>query len=427
MRFETTKKERINFASITMKIKELIFSEGYKGRARKREQDFTRKRKMTFTAMISFMINQIKTSTQTALDRFFDLIGIPEEHMSEQSFSEARKKLHWEACRELFDKSAESVYEGGYSTWHGYRALAIDGSKLQLPSDPKLRKIFGTVGRGDIAAAAQSSCLYDVLNGIIIDARMAPMSTDERSLAMTHVGHLCSLPSFSKELVILDRGYPSFELIHFFESKKLSYLMRVKTKFNIDIDHMPLGDRRYFLSQGQERIAVRVIKFHLPSGETETLITNVLDERMGIKAFKKLYFKRWPIETKYGDLKHKLEIENFSGRMEEAVYQDYYITAFLSNMLFIAAAEVQPIIDEIREDKENKYDCQVNVNHAVGVFKDRFIMALLDPDPLRKSQTVEKILRLLKAHVTPVRPNRTVERNPNPRKANFHFNKKSNC
>lgn len=382
---------------------------------------------MTFTAMILFMINQIRTSTQTALDHCFDLVGIPKGHMSEQSFSEARQKLHWEACRELLDESVKSVYEGGYSTWHGYRVLAIDGSKLQLPSDTKLREIFGTAGRGDIAVTAQSSCLYDAINGIIIDARIKPMSTDERSLAMTHVEHLCSLPSFSKELVILDRGYPSFELIRFFESKNLSYLMRVKTRFNIDIDRMPLGDQRYFLSQGQERIAVRVIKFHLPSGETETLITNVFDKRMSAKAFKKLYFKRWPIETRYGDLKRKLEIENFSGRTEEAIYQDYYITVFLSNMLFIAAAEVQPIIDEIREDKENRYDYQVNVNHAVGVFKDRFIMALLYTDSLRKSQAIEKILRLLREHVTPVRPNRIVERNPNPRKANFHFNKKSNC
>jgi hypothetical protein len=130
------------------------------------------------------------------------------------------------------DQNIRSIYEEGYSTWHGYRVSAIDGSKIQLPSDSKLREVFGTAGRGETAVTAQSSCLYDVLNGFIIDARIAPMSTDERSLAMQHVDHLANLPSFKKELVIFDRGYPSFELLSHCEEKHISYLMRLRSKFN---------------------------------------------------------------------------------------------------------------------------------------------------------------------------------------------------
>jgi hypothetical protein len=190
---------------------------------------------------------------------------------------------------------------------------------------------------------------------------------------------------------------------------------------------MSLGSHSYTLKQGSAKIKPRVVKFTLSTGEVETLITNLMDRRMGENAFRKLYFKRWPIETQYAHLKHKLEIENFSCRAEEGVYQDYYITAFLSNLVAVAAAQARPIIDEAMEDKDNKYEYQVNINRAVGVFKDRLILALLEDNPLIRAYRVTMIIKRLTKGLTPIRPDRSVPRNPNPRKANFHFNQKSNC
>lgn len=427
MRVNLPKAERCKLREVTGKMRMLIHSKTYKTRSKQGPRDFTRERKMPFVSMVCFMLNQIKQSTQTALDRFFELMGKDEVHMSQQSFSEARQKLKWEACRELMDFTVQCVYEQGYSTWHGYRVWGVDGSAMQLPSDPGLLEIFGAMGRGNTAVTARSSCLYDVLNDIIADARLTPIQTDERSLAVMHVNHLCDMDSFSKELLILDRGYPSFEMMEFFELKQVCYLMRVRTKFNCDIEKMSLGDHTYTLACEDKQIPVRVVKFHLPSGEIETLITNLFDRRMGKKAFKALYFKRWPVETKYGELKNKLEIENFSGRTELAIYQDYYISAYLSNMIAIAANEVQPILDSLREDKENLYDYTVNKNHAVGVFKDRFIAALLEDRPRKRDRAISRLLFLLTKHPTPIRTGRSLHRNPYPRVAHFHFNQKSNC
>lgn len=392
-----------------------------------RPVDFTRNRKMVFTDIICFMLNQLRQSTQTALDRFIELFQKKDVYMSQQSFSEARQKLRWEACRELMDFIVDGVYSGAYATWHGYRVWAIDGSKIQLPSDPKLAAVFGTTGRGDTAATAQSSCLYDVLNDIIADAQIEAIKVDERTLAVRHLEQLCSLASFSKELLILDRGYPSFELIKCFEAAGVGYLMRVRTRWNPAIDDMPLGDHPYVLQRDGVNIPVRVVKFALPNAEVETLITNVFDKRMGAKAFRELYFKRWPIETKFAALKHQLEIENFSGRTELTIRQDYYISAFLSNMIAIAANETQPVIDKLRKDKDNAYHYKVNKNHAVGIFKDRFIAALLEPHPQLRDKKISRILSLLSQHVTPIRPDRSCTRNQHPRQANFHFNQKSNC
>jgi hypothetical protein len=244
---------------------------------------------------------------------------------------------------------------------------------------------------------------------------------------MGHIDHLANMPSFKKELIIFDRGYPSFELLRYCENKHIAYLMRLRSKFNLDIDQMSLGSHLYTLKQGNAKIKLRVIKFTLSSGEIETLITNLFDRRMGKNAFCKLYFKRWPIETQYSHLKHKLEIENFSCRTEEGIYQDYYITAYLFNFVATASAEAQPIIDEVRENKDNQYEYQVNFNRAVGVFKDRLVRALLEDDPVKRAARATKIIERLTKKLTPIRPNRSVPRNPNPRKANFHFNQKSNC
>lgn len=374
------------------------------------------------------MLNMIKSSIQTCLDRFFELTGQWDEHITQQSFSEARQKIRWEAFQDLFRTIVDHIYTGFYRTWHGYRVSAIDGSKLQMPDDRSLRDHFGAMGKESTAATAQASALYDVFNNILMDAWMEPIKTDERELALRHIDELCGMPSFDKELILFDRGYASFGLIETLIHRNIRFLMRVRRKFNLSVDQLGEGDHSIFLKQkGHEDIWVRVIKFTLPSGEVETLITDLMDRRMGIKAFRGLYFKRWPIETKYDEIKNKLEVENFSGRTVNAVTQDFFITMYMANVVAIACREAQADVDKAREQKENKYTYHVNVNHAIGVLKDRFILAILEPNRRRRNRKMDQILFLLAEHAVPSRPNRSIPRNPLPRKAKFRHNKKSNC
>lgn len=349
--------------------------------------------------------------------------------MAQQSFSEARDKLRWEGCRMLLDHAVEGVYQFGYEKWRGYRLSAVDGSKQQLPSDTKLRVLYGTAGRGDVAVTGQGSVLYDVLNNIIIDARLEPMATSERALALMHIEHLRSLPSFSRELVLFDRGYASFELVQAMvnDANPVTFLFRLRSKFDVKIDKLPVGNHPFTLVQGKESCEVRVVKFKLDTGETETLLTNLPDTDLTLDDFKALYFKRWPVETKYNELKHKLEIENFSGRTQNAILQDFFISAFLSNIVAIGANEAQQAVVAEREGKGNKYIYTVNVNQAIGNFKDRYIQALIEDKPRKRAKKTAELLALLVTSVVPQRPDRCVPRNPIPRKAHFHFNKKSNC
>jgi len=421
--------KRITLATVVEASEGKINGQEFLNTARKRPQDFTRNRKMPFGLLVLFMLNMVKSSIQTCLDRFFEQIGQEDIHMTQQSFSEAREKIKWEAFRELFRAIADLIYTAFYETWHGYRVSAIDGSKMQMPDDPTLRAHFGTVGKGSTAATGQGSALYDVYNNVLMDAQLEPIETDERELALRHIDVLCGMPSFGKECIIFDRGYASFDLIKHLNGRGVHFVMRVRRKFSLPIDRLSEGDHYSVILQksGYEDISVRVIKFTLPSGEEETLVTDITDKRMGLQAFKALYFKRWPIETKYDELKNRLQVENFSGRTVNAIMQDFFITMYMSNVIAVASWESQVDVDEERELKDNKYSYHVNNNHAIGTFKDRFILAVLEPNPRLRRKRIRRILYLLTLHPVPTRPDRSISRNPSPRKAKFRHNRKSNC
>jgi hypothetical protein len=403
-----------------------IYSEEFLNTARERPEYFTRKRTMPFPLLVLFMLNMIKSSIQTCLNSFFNKLSAEHVHMKQQSFSEARQKIKWNAFRELFMLIVDYIYKCYYDTWQGYRILAIDGTKIRLPNDPNLKLNFGTLGQDNTAATAQASALYDVLNDVIVDAQIAPLRSGERKLALMHLATLCKRPSFDKECVIFDRGYASFEMIEILKKRGISFIMRVKRKFNLDIDKLSLGDHTVVLcKRGHDDVCVRALKFTLPSGDIECLITDLSEN--SIDDFKAIYFMRWPIETKCNEIKNKLEIENFSGRTINAIRQDFFTTMLMSNIVSIACWEAQADVDKAREEKENKYEYQVNVNEAIGTLKDDFILALLETSARKRSKKVKKIIFLLSKSVSPKRPGRSLPRIKSTPNSKFFHNKKSNC
>jgi len=130
-------------------------------------------------------------------------------------------------------------------------------------------------------------------------------------------------------MVIYDRGYPGYDFIHQHCQRKLDFLMRVKVSFStvtkafmqskktsqiVEIypgKNVNISEKAYHRDTA---IKVRLIRVELPSGETELLITSLVNrKRYSNKIFKELYFKRWKVETFYDELKNKLKVEHFSG------------------------------------------------------------------------------------------------------------------
>ena len=83
------------------------------------------------------------------------------------------------AFERLNDVAANTFYDGAkYYRWHNMRVLAIDGTRLVLPNHPSVIEEFGQQQFGPKAdspySLAMASMLYDVLNQITLDARLAP-------------------------------------------------------------------------------------------------------------------------------------------------------------------------------------------------------------------------------------------------------------
>jgi len=411
---------------ITGLTNSLVYSEAFKNAARKRPADFTRDRKMTFEEVVLFMLTSAKCSTQCSLRRFFAALG-KEAMMKQQSFSEARAKINVSAFVQLFQLTVGAMTENLQETWEGYLVYAIDGSKIALPADKGLLAHFGPAGRGGTSPTAQASILYDVPNDIVVDALIGPMSVDERTMASRHVENCKNFAQGAGKLFIFDRGYPSFELVEELEGGGFSYVMRVRSKFSVEIDAQAAPDGYAWLEQGGKRIKLRVVKFDLDSGMQETLITNLTDKNLDVAAFKKLYFMRWPVETKYDVVKNKLQLENFTSRTVEGVEQDFYAAMYLTNVAAAAASDAQAEIDEAREGKNNKYRYKANLNEAIGVLKDRLILALAEDSPRKQAKLIQKIIDEVTRSVTPIRGDRSVPRSSSSRKCKFHHNRKANC
>jgi hypothetical protein len=309
---------------------------------------------MTFPDIVLFTLNGFNTSTKTALNRFFKNVLNRENIMSQQALSKARSHFNHSPFELMFRDLVRQRYCGEHkiSLLHGYQILAVDGSDVALPKMPGLLEAFGGTGRNADSPTAKISLLCDVLNDFIVDAAIDRTGTSERGLARSHMEKLRDISSDVKKLLVFDRGYPFAALIHEIEEKGRRFLMRVRSKWNREVDEAASADSSIKLD---ETTTIRAVKFQLPSGETETLITNLFE--LPVEAFPELYFKRWPVETKYDVVKNKLVPENFTG--------------YSKNVILQANITVQ----RERADKDNKYEYAPNLNQVIASLKDHLAKA----------------------------------------------------
>jgi hypothetical protein len=134
-------------------------------------------------------------------------------------------------------------------------------------------------------------------------------------------------------------------------------------------------------------LKVRFVRVRLSTGEYEVLVTSLLDEFLyPTTEFLALYRLRWGIETFYGLLKTRLELENFTGTGVEAIKQDFYATVYLSGLesLLTDAAQVQ------LDAKKTKYPQTVNRAVSFNAIKNQALDLLfsdMDSDPLLEKLT----------------------------------------
>lgn len=195
-----------------------------------------------------------------------------------------------------------------------------------------LREEFGYIeNQNNKVARARASCIFDVLNKIVIKSKIDIYKASERDIAKELILQMLQDGNQS-ELILFDRGYPGAAFCSFLIKNGVNFVMRAKVSFSNDIKNAKKPDQIIEMKNGKDTCRVRVIRFMLPSGIEEVLITSLYNEKYTIEDFKELYFKRCGIEIKFDELKNKLEIENFTGTTKIAIEQDSYASIGKNSM-----------------------------------------------------------------------------------------------
>lgn len=399
-------------------------------------KSFIRNRILTFPVLVLFLINLAKKSLQVSLKDFFDLCDLPA--ITKQAFSKARKNLSARVFVLLNRKLIEEYYtDNEYSTWKGFRLIAIDGSDIQLPQKESLKSKFGRAmnGRGPTLAMAKLSCAYDVLNYKTLDAQIDECKSSERDLAVEHIKAIQQFNhDKTNDLYIFDRGYPSLGLLFYLACQNKDFVMRcsmvscfsrVKKAFEggkkdtivrlyaNEVTNQQIAElkkRAPSLDRKTAYIDVRAVVIKLDNGEEELLISSLIDKKAYPKSeFKGLYGLRWKKEENYKWYKVGFELENFSGNSELAVKQDLFALIFTANIASLVMEEAQEEVEKEHQTKDLKYQYKINKRIAIASLKDELVVALLDP-----SFDMEKFCANLKEefkkNLCPIRPDRKFRR-----------------
>jgi hypothetical protein len=421
--------------------RELIHDESFCRRHRTSAKHFTRRRKLPFVNVMVMLLQKTVRSIQLHLHDFFAAVALAGESASASSWCEARLKLKHTAFIELNQRAILDVAYGGQkdfvvSLWNGHRLIGIDSSLIRLPNELALGEEFGWVecanqqGSSGRYAQARLSALTDLLNRLVIHTLFVPWQQGERDLAFAHIAHLKP-----EDLALLDRGYAGYELFARFLAAQRHFVCRCprfsfgavnrlfaenKEGQSVIVELRPAnGTVEAIRAAGlPERIRVRLVTVRLNTGELEVLATDLLDEALCPTAqFGELYHHRWGIETFYGLVKGRLDLENFTGLSAEAIRQDLHATIFLSNLESIL---IQPAQAQLREASEQrKHPAQVN--HAVSfhALKSQIIPLLLSDEPI--PQVLPKLQRLFLDNPVSSRPGRNVPRQKQSAWRSYHY------
>lgn len=414
------------YLEIVRNIHRLISGRSFRQRAVERQEDFSRTRKMSFIDYIYAILQSNKTSMQVGLNAFFDTYKKGEIEYTKQAFSKGRQRIRVEAFQELSQAVVENFYEKAeLSDWNGYQLFGIDGTRLNLPCTEELAEIYGTqITRGAPQVQALVSCVYDLLHGIIVDACFAPCCSSERNAAMAMMANF-HVENVKNPVFIMDRGYPSAELLNAIVTNGHKFILRYSSEFlkneqvqgdDVIVDHK--------FRKMNHTMKVRLLKIKLSDKESEYLITNIFDSRITLEEFKWAYRKRWGIETKYNDLKNKLEIENFSGYSPKAILQDFYATIFLANLAGVMQYDLHTEIEAAHAKPENLYEYKMNVTMTISELKKTVVEMLATSSRLKREKLYQKIIIRLTRSVVPVRQNRTEARIIRHKSMKFHNNLK---
>jgi hypothetical protein len=393
------------------------------------EKDFTRKKKLPFETVMQFLISMGGNSLYKEL---LESQGYDVNTATTSAFVQQRNKILPSAVEFLFHEFTQSYMD--IKDYRGYRLLAVDGSDLHIATDSTdTDTYFQSQSNTKGYNLLHLNAAYDLCNRLYVDAIVQPRRLCNEGQALAAMVNRS--PIKGKAIVTADRGYESYNNFAHIESKGWNYVIRVKDldsngilsglrlpasgEFDTDV-HLTLTKKQIkevkahpeiykfvpststfdFLDLQKSLfypISFRVVRFVLPNGAYETVITNLSATDFPPDEIKSIYNMRWGIETSFRALKYTVGLTNFHAKKQASIIQEIFARMILYNFAEMMTSHV--VISQI--DKRHSY--QVNFTVAVHVCR-HFLRSRDDGPP----PDVEALIR---KNILPIRPIRPGQKN----------------
>jgi len=395
------------------------------------KRDFTKKRKLSFDKVISFLLAMEGGTLTTELLKYF---GCSPNIATSSAFVQQRGKIHPSAFASLFDLFVQKTNKDQY--YKGFHLLAADGSDIQIPTNSNDPDSYFPAKEGQSAYnLLHLDALYDLLRHTYTDAvLLGQRKANERS-------SLCDMvdrSSMENVLVIADRGYEGFNLMAHIQEKGWYFLIRIQDVLNsrgiaagldlpgsdefdlsVDIhlttkqskeikklcedrnqyrfvpatstfDYLPRKNRK-FDPTAFYKLPFRIVRFQIADGVFETVVTNLDRCNFPASELKHLYNMRWGIETSFRELKYTVGLLHFHAKKVEHIYQEVFARLIMYNFTELVTSPV------IIQKADCKYAYKANFSVAVHVCRQFFLGNVSPPD----------VEALICKYVSPIRPGRS--------------------
>jgi len=395
------------------------------------EKDFTRNRKLSFETMVKTLLCMEGGSLTNELMKRF---GCRADIASTSAFVQQRGKILPEAFETIFrmfvDESDPS------RLYNGYRLFAVDGSDIQIPTNPQDKDSYFPGSNGQHPYnLLHLNAMYDLLQRTYVDAIVQKRhSCDEcRSLADMVDRSSVKQPA----IIIADRAYESYNVLAHIQEKGWFFLIRVKdssssglaagldlplldmfdfpihlsltrkqtneTKHlrkqrnhykliqsNRTFDYLPAKSRKHHPTVFYQ-LPFRVVRFAISENSFETVVTNLPLDSFPPSELKRLYAMRWGIETSFRELKYTVGLLHFHAKKTEHILQEIFARLTMYNFSELITSHV------VIQKHNRKHAYRANFSVAVHVCRQFFLGNVSPPD----------VEALIARHVSPIRPGRS--------------------
>ncbi len=389
-------------------------------------KDFTRKRNLTFSKTIKFILSIGGSSINKEL---LDFYNYDEDCVTSSAFIQQRDKILSIAFRHIFDEFNKS--NGTNKLLKGYRLLAVDGTDLSIFANPENTSTFYKHKDSKAYALMHLNATFDLLNRKFLDVVINPSRDDCERTALLQMSK--NYTGKEKPIFVCDRGYEGYNTIANIENSGGKYVVRVKDihsngmlkcfdlpdcefdtvitrmitrrttkEVNANTDYYKYLNPKIafdFLapkSRDLFRMSFRVVRFKISENTYETLVTNLDDTEFNAEELKRIYNLRWGVEVAFKELKYDIGLASFHSKKVEFILQEIYAKLIMYNFCELIISQTI-----IQDNKKHIY--KVNISVATKICLD-FYRSIKNITP----QTLET---LIKRYISPVRPDRSFPRN----------------